>query len=489
MRDQSEVPFFAIEEALERTAGKYDGSITRENLLRELGAPESPALLDKIERALAGDGRFFSDNAGNGILRSAFFKNFLFPVTPDAWEIENGILFPGHRFAPYLNEEIFPSEVTLLAKNAEMPIEKRELTAPLGQIFHYHMLLGSEQVFDFFVADSAANAHLPRAPQPESLVTLQIFDLAEFYKRNRFSEGDALLCCVEDYEKGIIRFEMLSADDRSNRDVKAFVAGYEKALEKVFDRFENYLEIPEQLSWAFYYGAETRPAGIHAASLDEFVRLAENVEIDFEGEHTVLARRHSSAGEDDAPELPEGVSLSKGETRELPALLKEIGSPLTPVEIDSYILDAAYARELEFEDFFARAFGREKLRFTDEAQQAVFYNYVEDRFEDLTGNYDRYGDEAKAPLRTSILECVDERLEFFDYLASVEKNPDQLPQKSLHRLAEIALRFGEVLKMLNDPACTPAESELEELADAIAAHAEEQAEVIAELSDSFARNE
>ena len=30
MRDQSEVPFFAIEEALERTAGKYDGSITRE---------------------------------------------------------------------------------------------------------------------------------------------------------------------------------------------------------------------------------------------------------------------------------------------------------------------------------------------------------------------------------------------------------------------------------------------------------------------------
>ena len=96
----------------------------------------------------------------------------------------------------------------------------------------------------------------------------------------------------------------------------------------------------------------------------------------------LATNRHSSAGEDDAPELPEGVSLSKGETRELPALLKEIGSPLTPVEIDSYILDAAYARELEFEDFFARAFGREKLRFTDEAQQAVFYNYVEDRFED-----------------------------------------------------------------------------------------------------------
>lgn len=489
MPDKSEVPFFEIERALERTAAKHDGKVTRETLLRELGTTENPALKEKIERALTGDDRFFSDGSGNGVLRTSFFTDFVFPVTPDAWEIENGILFPGHRFAPYLNGEVFPSEVTLHLNNQAKSVEKRELTTPLGQVFHYHMLLGSEQVFDFFVADSAANAHLPRAPQPESPVTLQVFDLAEFYQQNRFSEGDALLCRVEDYEKGVIRFEMLSGDDRSNRDVKAFVTGYEKALEKVFDRFENYLEIPEQLSWAFYYGAETLPAGIHAASLDEFVRLAEKVEIDFEGEHTVLARRRSSADDEAVPELPEGVSLSKGETRELPALLKEIGSPLTPVEIDSYILDAANARELEFEDFFARAFGREKLRFTDEAQQAVFYNYVEDRFEDLTGNYDRYGDEAKAPLRTSILECVDERLEFFDYLASVEKKLDQLPQKPLHRLAEIALKLGEVLKMLNDPACTPAESELEELADAVAAHAEEQAEVIAELSDCFARNE
>ena len=57
-----------------------------------------------------------------------------------------------------------------------------------------------------------------------------------------------------------------------------------------------------------------------------------------------------------AADLPEGVTFSRGETGDIAALLREIGSPLTPVEIDSFILDNCHARELEFEDFFARAF-------------------------------------------------------------------------------------------------------------------------------------
>ena len=56
------------------------------------------------------------------------------------------------------------------------------------------------------------------------------------------------------------------------------------------------------------------------------------------------------------------MRFSRGETAEITAMLREIGSPLSPVEIDSFILDNCYARELEFEDFFARAFGREKSR-------------------------------------------------------------------------------------------------------------------------------
>lgn len=71
-------------------------------------------------------------------------------MTPDSWEIANGLLMPGHRFAPFVSPEIFPSEVLLVPDDGEdAAVELREITAPLSQMFHYALLLGSEQVFDF----------------------------------------------------------------------------------------------------------------------------------------------------------------------------------------------------------------------------------------------------------------------------------------------------------------------------------------------------
>ena len=176
-----------------------------------------------------------------------------------------------------------------------------------------------------------------------------------------------------------------------------------------------------------------------------------------------------------------------GAQENLTAMLREIGSPLSPVEIDSFILDNCYARELEFEDFFARAFGREKLHFVDEGQQAVFYNYIEDRFEELTGNYNRVDDELKAPLRSTIMELVGDRLEFFDFLESAGEKLDQLPQEKVHRLAEVSMQLVEILKMLNDPRFTPDETELDQLTETVEQRADDQEALIAELSASVAK--
>ncbi|MEI2999924.1 MAG: hypothetical protein V8T86_03335 [Victivallis sp.] len=57
-----------------------------------------------------GDDRFFDDGKGNFTSRAAFFRNYEFVLTPDEWEIQEGILFPGHRFAAYVSPAVFPSE-------------------------------------------------------------------------------------------------------------------------------------------------------------------------------------------------------------------------------------------------------------------------------------------------------------------------------------------------------------------------------------------
>ncbi|MBS1369322.1 MAG: hypothetical protein HPZ91_05125 [Lentisphaeria bacterium] len=478
---ESEFTIRQIETAIDALiAAKTGKPLTAAQIIRELGGKKLKALADRVDRTLAGDDRFFDDGRGNFTCRSDFFHHYEFLVTPDAWEIEQGWLFPGHRFTAYVNPEVFPSEVILTGPDGKA-VKLETVNIPVSQVFHHHLLLGSEQIFDFLTAESAANAHLSRNPQPSDLVTLNVFDLKEFYRKNKFSAGDALLCRVEEWGSGAVSFRCLSGSDRREADLKSWITAYEKALSIVFDRFENYPEIPEQLAYACFFGAGTLPEAAKSASLDEFVRRTNEVEINFDSDHTVLAKRPDNA--DEYPlELPEGVAVSRGETGEIGALLREIGSPLTPVEVDGYILDCCYARELDFEEFFARAFGREKLNFIDEGQQAVFYNYIEDRFEELTGSYNRVDDEPKAPLRSSILELVDDRLEFFDFLASLGKKLDKLPHEEMHKLAAISMQLDEILKMLNDPGCTPDAGDLDRLSEAVELRTDEQETLISELT-------
>ncbi|MDD3885526.1 MAG: hypothetical protein PHI35_01495 [Victivallaceae bacterium] len=465
----------AVEKLL---AASKNGKFTRAALLRELGGGRSQSLASRVDTWLEADGRFFADG-GEYILKSVFFKGFRFVITPDDWEIANGILLPGHRFCAYLNGDVFPSEVKLIARQGGHAVATREITAPLPQVFHYHMLLGSEQVFDFMIADSAANAGLRYKADSASQVTLHVFDLAKFYRDCQFQPGDALACEVADFDKGEVVFDYLTGSERVASAVRKGVVALEAGLKKTVDRFDNYLEMPEQLAYSCFYADAASAA---AASLDEFSRLTERFEIAFDSGHSALAERAAEPAGEEPATLPEGISLSRGETGEIAAMLREVGSPLTPAEVDGFAIDQAYARELDFEEFFARAFGREKLHFTDEAQQAAFYNYVEDRFEELTENYDRIDDELKAPLRSVIMELVDDKLAFFDLLTAMGEKVSQLPHDDFHRLAEVSMQLNEILKQLDDPHFEPVQDEIDRLTALVEERADDQDELIARLS-------
>jgi len=475
----------AIDEWLEKNSGE---PLTAAAIIQRLGGKDEKELSDRINRTLTGDDRFFDDAKGNYTSRSEFFRNYEFIVTPDEWEIQEGILFPGHRFAACVNQDIFPSEIELVGPDG-VKLETKTLNAPISHVFHYHLLLGSEQLFDFFTAESDANANLSRHPEPTALVTLNVFDIHDFCHRNKFHFGDALLCRVLDWKNGRIEFAYLSGEERKNAELKNWVSAYETSLETVFDRFESYQEIPEQLAYACFFGAETLPKGKQAASLDEFVQRTTRVELNSDSDHTVLTRPHTEKDDDskaeDPIETPDGFGVSHGETNEISTMLHEVGSPLTPIEVDSYIFDCCYARELDFEEFFARAFGREKLTFADEGQQAVFYNYAEDRFEELTENYDRYDDEPKAPLRSTILELVDDRLAFFDFLTSLDKTGEVLSQEDSEKLKSLTAQLDDILKLLNDPGYTPDEGDLDRLAETVEHHTDESDELLGRLTDKF----
>lgn len=433
----------------------------------------------RLKRELDADERLFPDPEKDiYFVRSKFFAGREFVVTPGEIEIENNILFPGHRFCVFCDNEVFPSEITLLDE-AGKKLRTRQFTHEVTELMPYHIFLGSEQIFDYFIAENPKNTALLEEKTSRREVILNVFDLKDFFHKHNFTPGDALLVKINDWDKGIFAFSYLSGSERRSSKIKQWIDDFGRAAEMVIDRFEDYLEIPDQLRWAFFLDAKLF-TGKDAASLDEFYTGSDRIEISFDNAvHTVLARKISAPDENFA--IPDNIGISRGKTASLEELLADINSPLKAVEIDSYILSCCYQDNPDFDGFFRRCFGMHKLSFADDAQEVIFLNYLEDRWEMLFARYNRDQDRPKAELREQILELFDERLELFENLRSMNISPEQLPAKNIRKMAEVSVYFSELLEVLNSASHTLKEEDEEEIAEAIAGMGEIQTAEIAEI--------
>ena len=450
--------------------------------LSELALPSGiPA--EEREVIVDADPGFFRD--GDRVRRrESVFRNRKFLITPETWEIAEGVLIPGHRFVPYLDPEVFPSEVVL--RTGRRRIRTREDKFALARIVGCFALLGSEQMLDVLMAESPGNGFLRSGVRGDSEVGLTVFDLAEFYRGHEFEEGDALECEVVDYFAGEVKFSFVSGSDRSAAEKKKFIAAFDASCEAALRDAEDYLDIPEVLARSFFLGGDALKTP--GASLDEFIRESLKIVLGSDAEgHSELRLAESPDADDDETVLPEGLSISSGEIGTLPAMLKATCSAVTPEELDGFILDACATREMDFSTVFARAFRGRGPEFADAAQEAVFMNAVEDRFEELTQHYDRADDELKAPLRSDVMEAVEDRLEFFAEAAALERGAEELGSEKFRRLAAVASRLGGLLKLLNREDFMPDAHEVEHLEAQLEAFLDEQDAAIEALREDFSK--
>ena len=112
---------------------------------------------------------------------------------------------------------------------------------------------------------------------------------------------------------------------------------------------------------------------------------------------------------------------------------------------------------------FSRIFSHHELDLEDEAQQAVLLNFLEERFEVLLENYNRADDEVKAELRSQIMEAVSRRIDYLTMLGASGSEPGENEKENIRKLAQIAAKLNEALKLLNHPGFTPDRQERENL--------------------------
>ena len=453
-----------IESAIQQLMQKKNAVATVEKVCDFLGCNrEDEELKRRLHFYLAGDDAFYSLDDENFYRRSDFFNGESFVITPTAWEVENDILIIGHRFQTFVNPEIFPSEITV--KSGRKNIAKKLLCEKLENIFPYHMLMGAEQLSDFFIGEDVANAHWKSKSGFNVKININILDMKDFYLEKDMKFGDALFFTVLDYDKGNLKVSKIEASGRNPDKIIEWCRTFEDKVGEIADKFESYPDLPEQLRMAYFLGGKSL-FGKEGASLDEFIQGAEKVEIAFDSDHTILVRRTDEEIAEN-PELPDGISISSGESSSLKAILKSIGSSLSEIEIDSYILESCFDRDRDFDAFLNKVFDFEKLSFADEAQQTVFLNFLEDRFEQLSANYNRFNDEEKAPLRSRILEIVTARNDFFNYIKSLDIDEKNIPQDEMKKIASGAMHLNSILQMLNDERHDLSEEDKEAIFEAV----------------------
>ena len=467
----------AVDEALDSAPWIFNVK----EIAAKLGGENDDDLLRRIERLISADTDFFHDDKWNCELKAHYFSRISFAMTPDAWEIREGVLFPGGRLAPFLSEEIFPSDAVFLFEGEEVP--KREITLPFSEAMRYSILLGQDQVITYFEADSDANDGLRYKVSPTVSVTLTVFDCRDLYAKLGFKPGDALIARLTDPEEGVFELTFRPRSERPEAARGKWIVDYENAMAEVVKNFRDYAEIPHQIAWAFYYGGEAVADG--GASVEEFISESDRIEIRTDGDHAVLSLTgmpsDEEKGEEKAPgtELPEGLSISAGETSDFAAMLREVGSLLTPEEVDGFILDNCAARDMTFDRFFARAFPHGPLEYADEAQEAVFLNCLEERFEELSEHYDRVGDEKKAPLRSTVMELVEDKLDFLAAEEHEEEHGAGHDHCKCHKLEPLYGKLDSILRQLNSETFDPGEEEL----DRIQAKVEELADKLEKIMD------
>ena len=402
------------------------------------------------------------------------FNGAEFLIVPDALEIDNNILIPGHRFVPFMDQELFPSEITLKEAGARKAQSYRQFSAAAEEIIRYHLLLGAETLFDFFAAEdeeNIANAQNSNNPQ----LKLAVLDMKKFYAETQFSEGDAIMVKVVDYSEGVFEFRLENGKDRSSKAAKAFRNHFDDVLEKVTEDLLNGEPIINQLRTAFACDSELLKKPL--MSLDEMLMSDSAFDIAVDAEVSTLVKRNEDddfcdcghdhhhdgcdCGHDHHHELPDNVTIGSGEVGTLEEMLGKLYSMLNIVELDALLLDNFKNHDLDFNSFYSRAFGENELKFVDTMQEACFFNALEERFEIMLENYSREDDNESAEIRSLIVEFTMERCQLMSEFASMAEELELKPEL-FEDLAEVTALLDEALKIVNAPAAIGEDFDFEE---------------------------
>lgn len=447
-----------LQEAVETYVAAANATFTTDDavgwvksrLRRRSGALQK-AVIGEIEKS---DLVLYDEELNHYVPCKTFFHNARFRIAPTEEEIKQGILFPGHRFIPFISRQGYPPDCTLVFPNGQKPGLKA-VTRRCGDIFIYVSLFGFPGALEYITLDHEENMDsLDQVENPfEATVTLTVFDMAEIYGRYGFKSGDSFIVTVEDWVEGRYSLEHAPAPDIKGcgEECRAWCRMLEDSLEDVFEELGAATDIHEQLSIAFFRGdpALLRTPAIHIGG---FLTESKDVDMAEIPMGTILWHKGESPTEAlfrDAD--PFGASM-KGNKDSIGAILKDIGLSLNEGEVEAYMRDELFRGGNDLGAVLARCLaGLHTIHFYDEKQESAFQRMFDALWRRLVRSYNRSKDQEPGALRSGALQILDKQMLWLRMLDQEDLDPEDLPEELMvHLGAAMGLLTG-LIDALNRP--------------------------------------
>ncbi|GEM_PF-1826829 len=391
-----------------------------------------------------------------------FLREARILVKPQAWEIADGVLAPGHRLLPLHYVAVPPSKLTFMpAATDSTPFPRKTVAVPLSRAMTYFSLFGWEMIPIVLGTEDRANMDIDLSDSQDAVVRLSVLEIGELYRTSGFNEGDYLECRLVDWWDGVFTVSVRKAAELTDDARNGWNDTLKDAFDLVFRRFGAPGDIPTQLSHAWYFGATDagssflkNPAGtvgeLLAAKNDLRIISVPLVPSGLEG-----GLVGSSIWNDNlAPGTPDDFddfddSDDFDETYyDLDEILSDIGAALSESEVEGYMRDALFHRQ-DFNDVIRRIFPRSFVLFADERQEEEFYDELDRLWVDVCDVYDPADDTDIGPLRSRLLKLYDRQLKWIRNLDARGVDPSDLPEEALFHMGKFFGMISGAIELLN----------------------------------------
>ncbi|MBP7021355.1 MAG: hypothetical protein KBC30_06000 [Planctomycetes bacterium] len=368
-----------------------------------------PSMLVKIANQVLDQNPwvFYDKTQEEYIPRRMYFLNSFFKINPTSEEIENGILFPGHRFFPFHYIGLLPSECIFIWKYGRIPT--KQYSSAICDVMNYHSLFDWESCLAFFMCNHEKNEEILANMQDlKSTISLKVFDMKEFYRAFNFMDGDALICRVLDWANGLyeIDYSPKSKFENLGEEGEQWICDLENALHQEFAESESY-NVFEQLSGAFFRSGKDLLLTKPYYSILEFLEKSNNISLKVVGRDTFLW--------DDDNELHEMIwnslirphAVNTGRLDSLNVILKELNVSWNKSVLEGFMQDHVSHGGTDWKGVLKRCLPNlSKKSFFSKEQEAKFYYYVNALWEKVVKNYNVFRDRDIKAVRKKLVDLL-----------------------------------------------------------------------------------